>query len=643
MTSRLASLMKPRGYRPAGGADRSVGDGGVSGTTRPSIFSGFGSDGCVNGYAPRSTVRTPVWVNPGRAVEDSQDLRRIAALPERPAFDDRNDYSALVSKWTERVRRPGGTMILRPVQAFCLEEAERTGGLTGLLAVGVGKTLLGLLLPVALSSRKAVILLPAQLKAQLLQRNFPELSKHFRIPNVVGASPVYPDTEQVIYVVSYSELSSSKTASVLETIQPDTVIRDEAHSLRNASAARTKRWRRYEKAARAVGTLKHVCDMSGTMATKTIRDLDLAKSALGMGTPVPRDYGTLQEWAWALDPTKGDDLPAPPGELLRLARPGESARAAFRRRLTTTPGVVATTSNPILVGLRFQTRPLALPANVAKTLVEMRRTWVTPWGEEIQDAKDFSRYARQIAAGLLYRRTWPNNEPASARTEWLEARAEWHREVRAFLARSSKPGMDSPKLVAAAAANGKRPSAAYDRWAAVKDLAKPATEPYWCDDFLVKDAIAWGRAHVGLIWYEHVALGARVAAEGGFVHVPGGEVGEAALAALDGTRTVVISRPSRGTGTDGLQRLFDKQLVTTTSSNGSKWEQLLGRLHRSGSTADRVTTWVYRHTPEMIDAFDAAVRDAAFLEETTGNEQKLNSADFDFPVAAAPTRRREKE
>lgn len=586
--------------------------------------------------APRSSA--PAWLPSTRPVGNSSDLERILALPRRPAFDEHRDSRAQVDAYTTEFRRPGGKMTLRPSQAFCLDEARRVGGLVALLGVGTGKTLLGLTLPLALGVKRAVLLMPPQLKTQLLERNYPDLSEHWRLPNVVGAGLVYPDTDAVIYPIAYSELSSLTKADVLERIQPEAIIADEAHNLRRLESARTKRFLRYVLAASKAGSLKSLCLMSGTLAQDSIEDLRFVCYALGKYAPVPWDVGTLRAWADALDPV---DRPSPPGELVRLCAPGESPRSGFRRRLVETPGVVATTTSPLAVKLVYRERPLETPKTVRDVLAEMHRTWTTPWGEEIEDALTFSRYARQIAAGLLYRRTWPRNEPLAVRQEWLEARAEWFREVRAYLTRpaavTGRSVLDSPKALELAATDGRRPSRNFDRWSAVRNEAEPDQVAVWVDDFLVRDAIAWGREHRGVIWYEHDALGRRIAAEGGYALIDGGASGEAVLGALDAARragrehpTVVASRPARGTGTDGLQYHFWEQLITTTSSNGARTEQLLGRLHRLGTEARTITTWVYRHTPEMAAALDNARREAAFLLETTGNEQKLCVAEFEF-------------
>jgi hypothetical protein len=61
-------------------------------------------------------------------------------------------------------------------------------------------------------------------------------------------------------------------------------------------------------------------------------------------------------------------------------------------------------------------------------------------------------------------------------------------------------------------------------------------------------------------------------------------------------------------------------------------EQLLGRTHRDGQTADEVTADIVVSSAEHVLAFDQAKRDARFLEDLTGQNQKLLFADVVFPT-----------
>src|SRR5438128_2692375 len=96
---------------------------------------------------------------PGRrSVANSQELKRILALPRRVA-----DGSDLVEPLTQALKTPTGTQTLRPVQAQALYDMGTYGGLFGPLRVGSGKTLVTLLAPLLLEAKRPVLLLPANL------------------------------------------------------------------------------------------------------------------------------------------------------------------------------------------------------------------------------------------------------------------------------------------------------------------------------------------------------------------------------------------------------------------------------------------------------------------------------------------------
>lgn len=577
------------------------------------LRSGGGSSSLIN------------W-SPHAAPTASWDLERILGLPERP-IPTAPELAALVEEWTARLKRPAGTMKLKEVQAWALAEAARVLGLLGAIGVGEGKTLICLLLPTVLQSKRAVLLIPPQLRDQVICRAIPELAQHWRIPNLTAGqgSVAYPDVDGVLHVIAYSELSAAGTADCLERIQPDLVICDEAHAVRNFSASRTKRFNRYFKAH---PTAK-LCALSGTIVSKSIRDFGhLAKFALRERSPVPLEWPVLQSWAEALDPS---DFTPPPGELERLCRPGEDVRGAFKRRLLCAEGVVSTSESKVGCSLVFYRREVKVPPEVRAALDGLRNTWCTPGGEEITDALSFSRYARQLGAGLFLRWIWPRNESLAVRGSWLEARKSWHREVRERL-KLSLPGQDSPLLLARAAAEGRWNSYAWEDWAAIKDHARPETEAVWISDYLVEDAVRWGKERVGVIWYEHEALGEAIARKGGFPLYGGGDEASRCILNEDGSRTIVASRKAHGEGKN-LQA-FCRHLFTTMSSNAAVNEQLLGRSHRTGQKADEVEIYLYLQTPEMRAAFMAARKEAKFIEEVKGEKQRLSYATLAFLEAA---------
>jgi hypothetical protein len=497
-------------------------------------------------------------------------------------------------------------MTLRPIQSAALAEAAEAGGLVGLIGVGHGKTLLSLLLPVALEARAPLLLVPAQVRGQLVGRDLPELLRHWEIP-------------PSLRIMSYEELSSAKSTAALERLAPDLIIADEAHRLRHRDAARTRRFLRYFRDHPAT---KFVA-LSGTLAGRSIEDYaHLAALALGAGSPLPLDRWEARNWAAALDVHTRE--PVGPGVLATFGLP---LRDGYRRRLLETRGVLATSEASIGADLLIRAWDFEAPAAIADALDDLKKTWRTPGGEELEDALAFRRSARQLSQGFYYRWAWG---PSGPDFEWLEARAGWHKAVREFLGSPhAGAGRDSPLLLAQESIRGKaapRVQAAWGPWDRVRHRDPPPVETIWIDDGMIGAAVDWARRHVGIIWYEHEAVGSAFKAAGLPTFGPG--IDGAAILAERGTRSIAASILAHGTGKN-LQT-FRESLFLCPPSGGAVWEQAIGRTHRQGQRAASVECYVARHAETLRDSWRKAREEAAFVGETTGSVQRLTFAAVDF-------------
>ncbi len=426
--------------------------------------------------------------------------------------------------------------------------------------------------------------------------------------------------------------------------------------LRNSQTARGKRFNRFMKDHPDVRSAY----WSGTLTSKGLADYaHFSAAALGEGSPVPLHYPTVMEWAGALDPVRVGEMPTPPGALLKFCNPGESLRDAWRRRLCETPGVVSSPEDGnCKAALNFFERKVSVPKAVTDAYDKFNATWERDDGERVISGLDKARYLRQIASGLYTRWRWPRNEPLEVRNNWIAVRKLWHRELGEKL-KNSKEFMDSPLLLTKAAirwhdgyvhirrdANGKelerievpphtkngpQPTWAADcwlDWRSVRDSAEPETEAVWIDDFLARDAASWANSQVGIVWYEHVAFGAKVAALGNLPQFGPGEEASRGILAERGQRSIVASIRSHGTAKN-LQP-FSRNLVANPPSDGATWEQLIGRTHRTGQLADEVTVDVYRHVSAMTEALSTARRLASHIQGTWGGAQKLLRANYSF-------------
>lgn len=602
--------------------------------------------------------RKEVYIK-GQAVGDSRDLRRVLALPRRPRPDD-----AQMALWAAYIKSELGTGVtscqcetkfkrrccanLLPVQAWALYEAATVGGLLGPIGVGHGKTLLDLLTPMVVGAKTAVLLLPPNLKAQMLEVDWHFYGQHWKLPNLAGGRWLVPG-RPTLHVVAFSELSGSRATDLLDRIRPDVLVVDEAHSVRNRTAARTKRFRRYVE--------KHkpkVFAWSGTLTSRSLKDYaDLSNFALAEGSPTPLHWPTVEEWAGHLDPS---EFRSPPGRLVQF---GSDARVGFAQRVVDTAGVVSSgDSASCQASLIISERKVEAPEVVKRHLADLEATWTRPDGEELIDAMSIGRCARELSCGFYYRWRWPRKEPVEVIERWLKARKEWHKELREKL-KLSRPHMDSPLLCAKAAIRwykgythverdaegnevGRReipprsvagplpvwPSLCWPEWEEVRDSAKPETEAVWLDDFLVEDCLAWLAEGPGLLWYEFDGLAQRIRQLGRerscrFVHAGPGHDGNQQVLSLSGSESVIASIRAHGTGKN-LQQ-FARNLVANPPSSGSEWEQLIGRTHRQGQKADEVSIEVYRHTEPMMRAVEKARDLSEYIEESFGATQKLAS------------------
>lgn len=593
-----------------------------------------------------------------KPVGDSLDLQRILKIPRRAPFTADSDRGrALVDLMTERLRRPDRppgaacgckTELGREVcvdrllfaQAWSLYEAPLAGGLLAAVGVGSGKTLLDVLMAMVMPGCKiAVLFIPPGLVEQL-KEEYLAIREHFRVPSLIvgDAGGWLVAGAPVVHVIPYSRFSLPESTVAFKTLRPDLIMADEVHNLKNLESVRTARFMGYF--AQAEGT--RLCAWSGSITSKSIRDFaHLIMLALRENSPLPLDGDTLDDWAGAVDPS---DWPAGAGALRALDTSTGDVREALRRRLVETRGFVSTTSNDACPASQpFEERKVKAPAAIRELIKSVRDTGIRPDGEDfLNDALKISDCVKQLACGFYYRWRFPDNPEQRVKDEWFAARKAWRRECRIMLG-DRREFLDSPGLLESAAIRayqtpayqGELPvwaSECYPRWRDIESAVEYETEAVWVDDFIVRDAAAWAAKNLGIVWYEWDALGEAIAAMSGLPMHAGGPKAERLILDEKGNRSIIASIGSHGTGRNGLQFKFANQLVVFPPSDGLAWEQLLGRLHRMGQTADEVRTYVYRHTAEMRDALDRAARYAKYMLGITRNEQKLLTADLPWSV-----------
>lgn len=587
-----------------------------------------------------------------QGVERTRDLERVINIPRRVWSED-GGLSALASDLTDWLalkprqecrRRCGhpktdlscpecvrasnacvcggeGRMALRPLQAKALEELHDFGGLLALIRVGGGKTLISMLSPVVLAAERPLLFVPAKLRDKTL-REFALLRRHWLF---------HPKTA----ILSYEMLSRDGGWEMLQNINPDLVVCDEVHRLKSLASGCTRKARRWQKEHPECRWAL----MSGTITTRSLRDYaHLAKWSLKDWSPLPTEGDEVASWADALDTKVPINRRRQPGALLGLCDDAELtavaadsncatavARGAFRRRLVQTPSVVATEERALGVSLEISHAMVDISKDCAADFRKLREDWETPDGHPFTEAVDLWRHARELACGLFYR--WDPPAP----DDWLLPRREWGKFVREMLSRRYK-GIDTEFQVAKACKAGALPSDAYDAWTAVRDTFKPNSVPVWRHHAMITFAERWLKEAPGIVWTEHVAFAEELSR---FASVPYfGEGGiDASGIPIETTPSdrAVASIASNSEGRN-LQR-WARCLVVSPPPNGRIWEQMLGRCHREGQEADEVEYTIVFACREQWEGFQQAIADARYVEETTGQPQKLLYADKDIPGA----------
>jgi len=596
----------------------------------------------------------------GTGPQRTREFERIRDLTRRTV-----DFTQ-VKDLTPEYAIPGGTWKLRPAQSLALAEMQMLNGLFGVLDLGIGKTLLDLLAPLALDSRKAVLFVPASLKVQLFAVEIPIYRKHFRLPPVFDAlsyAAKCSTFERGLYVLSYDDLSRAETGGLLAEIEPDLIVGDEIHRIARPGSAR---WRRVRGAN---GYLTEhpetrLCAWSGSVTKHSMLEYAwLLETILGKDAPVPNRHYELESWALAVDVVPEDEKPGPPGVLSQFCKPGESVRSGYGRRLAETPGVVvaSVTAEDIGSGLTVTERRPAMPQEVLDVYKHVESTWSFGADEIIPDAMAMSRILRQVASGYYLTWVWPNGKPD---VEWQDARKAWHKDVRELLRRRSQPKLDSEKFAREAAERGEKTnlpvgavkqidgrwcwrSEAFPAWARVRDRPVPPTKAVWISDFLVRDALAWCDSGAegagkdergGIIWVDSPTFGQKVSelSRGRVPYIGAGEseLLVMAMAEKDASkRCVALSRRTHGTGTN-LQYTWSRMYFPQPPPNGEAFHQAIGRCHRFGQKADEVAVEWAAHAEINLDAFGKACAQTRYTRETRVGEWKLHVATLVGSAAA---------
>lgn len=545
-----------------------------------------------------------------------EDVERLSALPLYTEQTGEEYVDALTKRYARDPDNP--SMTLRPIQALMLAQAVAGQGLVALAGCGSGKTLTTLLLPLVLDAKRPLLLIPASMRSQFASDRA-SYAEHFHVAE--------------LEVLSYESLSAPAQIARLAELNPDLIICDEAHHLRNLRSARVKRLERYLIASGA-----RLCALSGTLVSRSIRDYaHVMNWGLGAWSPLPRRNEMIEQFAQVIEEQSYQrDARAWVDSALPV---GGTLEERLHRRLRGSIGVVISGDQRVGASLVIERRKYRQPDALRDSIATMLSTQsVVSATQELLDERAldavlasgelwtpqdsiYSRVWSQLALGFIY--VWDWGDRAEDH-EWIYARRNWGSAVRYALDRGL---YDSEALLARAVRAGEynhpRIVSALEVWESVRDREPPATRAIWVDETWARDVATWATEQKDppIIWVQFGAVAQKLAELTGFAtYGSGGE----ASARLDANKAhahpCIMSISAHATGKN-LQA-WRNQIVAHPLSHPARWEQLLARTHRAGQTADDVRCVVYR-SGVFARTFNRACNDAKYIQETTGAEQRL--------------------
>jgi hypothetical protein len=549
------------------------------------------------------------------AIRNSPDLERILSLPRRSPDDPK--WDALALQLTELLRTPNGKERLRTAQALALHDMFECRGAFCPLGTGEGKTLISLLAPYVLDAKRPLLLQPAGLVKKTDRERDRDYAPNWLVP-------------KNIRLFSYDLLSRVEAEHELEAYQPDLIIVDEAHRLKNLRAAVTRRVARYM--AKHPETM--FVALSGTVMSKSLMDFwHVILWCLKDKAPVPMKREEAEAWAAALDKDVEEYERVDPGALSHLAGsndgpdPLTAARLGFQRRLRETPGVITTIGGgeAIASPLRINAIVYDVQPITNQHIKKLRDEMLTPDDWQLSEPVDVWRHARELALGLHY--VWNPRPPE----EWREARKNWHAFAREAISKSRT--LDSEKAVANAIDAGDlQDHGVLEAWRAIRDTYNWSVEPVWHDDSALRLCQKWMAQAPGVVWTKHDLFAEKLSEISGapYYGAKGLDAQGRFVDDADPTRSAILSIDANRDGRN-LQTKWSRNLVTCPPDSPLVWQQMVSRTHRPGQTASAVLVDVLLGCAEHANAWRNAVEGAGVIREMIGAESKLLIAEVNWP------------
>jgi hypothetical protein len=290
---------------------------------------------------------------------------------------------------------------------------------------------------------------------------------------------------------------------------------------------------------------------------------------------------------------------------------------------------------------------------------------VTPDGDVIDYGMHSFKWLWELSSGFYNSLTWPtperiveshlrrgkviSHDEAKALLEGAKAHDKhlqaYHRQLRWFLDGPIQPGCDTPMFVGQELTRRRegKPGRfnlppdlvlAYNKHKDTDfdDLPTKGGDPVRICSYKIDAAVEWCKMHApqnkgpgGLVWYHHPAVGNWLHEKleaAGIEHTMAGAGNNKAAYELG----LVVCSYAHATGKN-LQKQ-SRNLIVELRREASLIEQLIARTHRPGQEADDVRVDVFVSNGFDLALFNAILKDADYIQSTTGNPQRLCYATY---------------
>lgn len=565
------------------------------------------------GQLSRATTAGRMWAEM-EGVEEGPEFLRIRALETRDWEQD-PDLAEIVALMNERFLRPGKPGTLLPWQAVALAEASLYGRLYTVASVGAGKTLLSMLLPLALGAKRPLLLTFANLVPKTI-REFHELSSTWH-------------ASQNQKVLSYEKLSIEKYKNFLTQFQPDVIVCDESHALKARDVGRTKRLDKYLEAHPSTVFVP----LTGTPGDDTLNAFShILAWSLREHSPLPRGGFEQLQWSQALD--EKVTLRRAVGALRQFATSDEldDVRAGVGRRIETTPGVTYYRKSSVNCSLYIDA-----VQNTAKCPdMDAIFAHVRKHGDELPDGRvletPIERHLTFQTLNLGFYRFIDPPPPA----EWRGARKDYTAFVNDVLDQKNSPFETEGEVKRACELGQIDSYGTWETWRDIQPTFVPHHKVEWFSTLALDTIKEYMQAHKCLVWTSFPAFGRALAKHTGkpFYHHKGVALGVGMIEDHPKEESVILSSQANAFGRN-LQ-LWSHMLLSDCPTKADKLEQMIGRCHRQGQQADAVKVTVYYGSVENAECLERARSRAQFDRDMGRNQgSKLLLNDWCVPELAS--------